>query len=464
MRLRPRNVRTRLTLWYVGMLSAVLAAYAASTLVFLRVSLREGLDRSLDGEFERVEDVLVEGADGSIRMGGHDEGDSLVEVWSPEGALLFRSPELDGNTLGGPGRDMRAVEFASIQTRSGMHWRVLGHGRHLGGRALFIRVALSEEPARHEWRELAVGLVLGLPLAVAIAGLGGHWLARRALAPIDGMARQAERLTAENLGERLPVENPDDELGHLARVFNGSLVRIEESFARLRRFTADVSHELRTPLTAIRSVGEVALGDRRTDGEYRETIGSILEEADRLTVMVDTLLSLSRADAGEVRLHPEPIDLAELAREVVTHLSVLAEEKGQRLGVEPAARPVVIEADRLVLRQALVNVVDNAIKYSPAGTTIRVVVKEDPAAGRIEVIDEGPGIAAAHRERIFERFYRVDRGRSREQGGAGLGLSLAKWAVTAHGGRIEVESVEGRGSTFRLSVPRAVSAGDQPPR
>jgi heavy metal sensor kinase len=461
--LRPRHVRTRLTLWYVGVLSAVLALYAAFTLVFLYLSLREGLDRGLDAEFERVEDILTEASDGSIRMGGHDEGESLVEVWSPDGGLLFRSPQLEGQALGDAGSAGSGRGFTSITTPSGRPLRVLSHRHRLGQREVFMRVAISEEPLRHEWRELGVGLLVGLPLAIAIAGLGGHWLATRALAPIDDMARHAERLTADTLGERLPVENSEDELAHLARVFNLALARIEESFARLRRFTADVSHELRTPLTAIRSVGEVGLAERRNENEYRETIGSILEEADRLTVMVDTLLSLSRADAGEVKLDLKPVDLVALAGDVAAHLAVLAEEKAQRLDVE-AAGPAVVAADRLVLRQALVNVVDNAIKYSPPGSRVRVVVRENGAASRIEVVDEGPGIAPEHRERIFERFYRVDAARSRERGGAGLGLSLAKWAMTAHGGRIEVESADGRGSTFRLSFPRAGTPGVPPAR
>jgi len=411
-------VRTRLTLWYVAVLSGALALYAGSTLAFLHVSLREGLDRSLGAEFERVEDLLTQAPDG------------------------------------GPPTSTTAWSLTSVRAASGSPLRALSRAQELDGRRVLIRVAVSEQPVRAEWREVAVGLLSGLPLAVAIAGLGGHWLARRALAPIDRMARHAERLTAENLGERLPVDNPEDELGHLARVFNASLGRIEESFARLRRFTADVSHELRTPLTAIRSVGEVGLGDHPTEHEYREIVGSILEESDRLTLLVDTLLSLSRADAGEVGLDIEPVDLLDLTREVAAHLAVLAEERNQRLTVEGTG-PVEVRVDRLVLRQALVNVVDNAIKCSPQASTIRILVNGEGSEGRIEVIDRGPGIAPEHRERIFERFYRIDRGRSRDQGGAGLGLSLARWAVTAHGGRIEVESGDGQGSTFRLSLPRA---------
>ncbi len=450
-------MRTRLTLWYVAILSGVLALYAGSSLLFLRVSLRRELDRNLGEEFERVEDLLTAAADGSIRMGGHGgEGElqGVVEVWTTDGRLLYRSEGLGGQPLGGPPTTAPvAPPFTSVELRDGTPFRVLSRPHEVMGRNVLVRVAMSEEALRAEWRQLALGLLFGLPVALAIAGLGGHWLARRALRPLDRMARHAERLTADNLAERLPVENPDDELGLLARVFNVSLGRIEESFAQLRRFTADVSHELRTPLTAIRSVGEVGLGDHPSEQGYREIIGSILEEADRLTVLVDTLLSLSRADAGEVPLHREDLDLLVLARDVTAHLGVLAEEKAQSLAAE-GSEPVVVAADRLVLRQALVNVVDNAIKYSPQGSRIRVLVSGDAATGRLDVIDQGPGIPPAHRERIFERFYRIDKGRSREQGGAGLGLSLAQWAVTAHGGRIDVDSHEGAGSTFRISLPR----------
>ena len=404
-----------------------------------------------------MEDLLTAAPDGSIRMGGHGgEGElqGVVEVWSTDGKLLYRSEGLDGQALGGP-PTAAPIEspFASVELRDGTPLRVLSRPHEVMGRSVLVRVALSEETLRAEWHRLMLGLLFGFPVALAIAGLGGNWLVRRALQPLDRMARHAERLTADNLDERLPVENPDDELGHLARVFNVSLGKIEESFAQLRRFTADVSHELRTPLTAIRSVGEVGLGDHPTEQGYREIIGSILEEADRLTLLVDTLLSLSRADAGEVPLHREDVDLLALAREVAAHLGVLAEEKQQALTVE-GSEPVLVDADRLVLRQALVNVVDNAIKYSPPGGRVRVVVTGDAEIGQVDVVDEGPGIPLAHRERIFERFYRVDKGRSREQGGAGVGLSLAHWAVTAHGGRIDVESKEGEGSTFRISLPR----------
>jgi heavy metal sensor kinase len=307
---------------------------------------------------------------------------------------------------------------------------------------------------------LRSGILLGLAAAVAIAGFGGHWLAGRALAPIDRLARQAERLTVDNLGERLTVENPEDELGHLARVFNQSLSRIEDSVARLRRFTADASHELRTPLTAIRAVGEVALSGPRTPEHYRETIGSMLEEADRLSRLVDSLLFLSRADAGQ-GITRQDLGLLELVQSSASLLEILADERGQRIEVR-GDESLRLPADSLLLRQALINLTDNAIKYSPRGSVIAIEVRRgEGKTAVVEIEDQGPGIPEAHLSRVFERFYRIDSGRSRDEGGAGLGLSIALWAVERHGGRIQIQSEEGKGSSFRIVLP---PADGNPPR
>jgi len=281
---------------------------------------------------------------------------------------------------------------------------------------------------------------------------------------MDLVARKVKRgdkdveLTArefERLNERLPVENPDDELGQLAQAFNATLARLEGAFEQLRRFTADASHELRTPLTAIRSVGEVALQTPKSATEYRDVIGSMLEETDRLTRLVDSLLTLSRADAGHVHVDRAEISLLGLAQEASSLVEVLAEEKRQRISVQGDST-LVISGDRLILRQALINLIDNAIKYSPTGAEIGVQVHQGKDNQVIvEVIDKGPGVSKEHQSRIFDRFYRVDRARSREWGGAGLGLAIARWAVEVHGGQIAVESAEGEGSTFRVTLPPA---------
>jgi len=308
------------------------------------------------------------------------------------------------------------------------------------------------------WRELGEFgevLLLGFPIAVLLAGVGGYALARKALAPIDSMATQAKKISAERLGDRLSIENPEDELGKLGTVFNGMLGRLQAAFDQLRRFTADASHELRTPLTAIRSVGEVALQDERSPAEYRDVIGSMLEEVDRLTRLAESLLALSRADTGHVQLQREDIPLLRLAKEASSVVEVLAEEKRQRIDIEGDA-DLLVSVDRLILRQAIVNLLDNAIKYSPPGS--RILVRVQSGGDKqlfLDVIDHGTGIPSEHQPYVFDRFYRVDKARTRECGGAGLGLSITRWAVEAHGGDITLESEEGHGSTFRVSLPLA---------
>jgi len=445
-------VRSRLTLWYAGVLASVLGLFAAVTLSFLYLSLRRELDATLHAEYEEAEEHVHEGLDGDVRFGGADDGRALVEAWGAEGGLIYRSPRLHEEGLGGPPTGAVEPSPVSRVLRDGTPVRIRSGTHHLSGRHVLLRVALSEEGLLRDWHRLRLGILLGLAAAVVIAGVLGHWLAGRVLAPIDRLARQAERLTVDNLGERLSVENPEDELGHLALVFNLSLSRIEDSVARLRRFTADASHELRTPLTAIRAVGEVALSGPRTPEHYRETIGSMLEEADRLGRLVDSLLFLSRADAGQ-GLDRQDLGLLELVKSASSLLEILAEEKGQRIEVR-GDESLRLAADALLLRQALINLTDNAIKYSPRGSVIAIEVRRgEGSTAVVEIEDQGPGIPEAHLSRVFERFYRIDAGRSRDEGGAGLGLAIARWVVERHGGQLDLRSEEGKGSTVVIVLP-----------
>jgi len=268
----------------------------------------------------------------------------------------------------------------------------------------------TEAHVQEQLREVLIVLVLGLPLVVALAAAGGYMLAGRALAPV------------------------------------------ETSFNQLRRFTADASHELRTPLSVIRGIGEVGLRETRTPAEYKEAIGSMLEEVDRLTSLVDALLRLSHADAGTVVLSSERLDLGQLARDVLTSLGVLADERSQRFALDLAAG-VSVSADRLMLREAVTNIIDNAIKHSPRGSSIQVDVRSDGSQALLTVTDEGPGVPVEYRERVFDRFFRIDEGRSRDHGGTGLGLAIAKWAVEANGGRLSVDAGPRGGSAFRIALP-----------
>ncbi len=465
MRWAAPSIRVRLTGWYSLVLFLMLLVYASATYLAVRHEFFEQLEDQLHDDFESAEGFLVPMADGHIAWAGDrhhdrdDDEDRGIDVWAGDGQPIYRSGASAGLPPVALPAATAAARYESL-TANGHPWRTLTGTTLVGGRSVVMRVSRSEDRLRAQVGEILVVLVLGLPLVVALAGVGGYVLAQRALTPIDHLAKEAQRITADRLHERLSILNPNDEIGRLTAVINDTYARLEASFDQLRRFTADASHELRTPLTVIRGIGEMSLKDTRTTAEYQDAIGSMLEEVDRLTHLVDTLLRLSYGDAGTVRLVPEPIDLAALAREVTASLGILAEEQNQRLDVV-ASEPVTATGDRLVLREALTNIVDNAIKYSPKGSTIRIQVSANGDRAVVAVVDEGPGISVEHRARIFDRFFRIDEGRSRDKGGTGLGLAIAKWAVEVNGGRISVESPASGGSMFRISLPRSRQSGEQ---
>jgi heavy metal sensor kinase len=445
-------------------LAALLVVYGLGSLFFLHLNMREELDHNLLEDMETVEGQIATEPDGSLTLRLHhdEEGDQgfdrFVEIWSREGKVLYRTPQLEGQALGGPPSPEEAKEdVAPVSERlpSGLRVRLASSPHHFGDRTVVLRVAHNEEKMWRELREFGVVLLIGLPLGVLLAGFGGYALARKALAPIDAMTRETQKISAEDLGARLSIKNQGDELGRLATVLNAMLGGLQGAFDQLRRFTADASHELLTPLTAIRSVGEVALQEPKGPAEYRDVIGSMLEEVDRLTRLVDNLLVLSRADASRVQLHRVDTSLLSVAEDAASTLEVLAEEKRQKIDVE-GDPGLVVSADRLILRQAIVNLLDNAIKYSPVESPIllRIHAGDDKNAC-LDVIDQGPGIPFEHQPYIFDRFYRVDKARSREWGGAGLGLSITRWAVEAHGGEILLSSKDGAGCTFRICLPIA---------
>jgi heavy metal sensor kinase len=466
--LRPKHVRTRLTLWYVLVLAGVLVISWGVTAAFLFFQMRSQLDHYAVQDIETVEGLLYFDPSGHLilREDYHNHPESkqvlerLVEIRSADGGVLYRNERLGSQTLGGdptPGEGEGGYSIRSARLSSGSVVRMASRRHTLSGRPILIRLGYSEEPIWTRFEELAVATVLALPVVLALAGLGGYMLAKGALTPLAEMAFRAEQITSERLQERLPSAEVDDELGHLARVFNSLLGRLEQSFDQLRRFTSDASHELRTPLTSIRSVGEVALQKDGSREDFRDAIGSMLEEVNRLTALVDSLLTISRADAGRIQLHPTVFSAMDLVREAAGLFEVMVEEKGQRIDVE-GDEGVNMKGDRVFLRQALVNILHNAVKYSPPGGTISVGVQYEPEGSiRLNVADRGPGIPAEHAAKIFDRFYRVDESRSREAGGAGLGLSIAQWAVRVHGGTIQLLTAPGAGCTFQISLPSHIS-------
>jgi heavy metal sensor kinase len=455
------TLRSRLTVLYGALLAFALALYAAvSAFYFLHTLIRQ-MDTELGRDIETVEAVLTLEPDGGIALRSH-EGEAharehdrgyMLEVWSSDGRLLYRTPALNGDALGAPPVSSQFRERPySFWLADRREVRVLTRSRHIEGQIVLMRLALREGPLWEEFWDMVSVLGIGLPVVVLLISLVGYIVAGRALRPVNDMARRASRISVERLNDRLEIQNPDDELGRLGTVFNQTLERLQVSFEQLSRFTADASHELRTPLTAIRSVGEVALQNAGDGAYYRDRIGSMLEETDRLTRLVDSLLTMSRADAGRIPLQASDFSLIDLAAEAAALLDVLAEEKNQTISVEGDAG-IRVQADRLILRQALINLIDNAVKYSPKGGSVRVRVEALPGQALIEVQDSGPGIPAEHADKVFQRFYRVDRARSRSEGGAGLGLSIVAWAVAAHGGLVQLRQNSGSGCTFSILLP-----------
>jgi heavy metal sensor kinase len=462
MMLRYSNVRHRLTLWYVCVFGLVLLLFICAATLLEYWQLRSRLYHAEIQDVETAEGLLAFAPDGSLVL--HEEYhnhpelilslDRYMEVLTPEGQVLLRNAKLRWQDLGGPpfsNEGLSSYNPRRVWLKDGTGLLLISHIHSIGDRPLLIRLAYSTTPIEHGVLQFLGMLLLAVPPTLLIAGLAGYRMAYKVLLPLKNMALRAETITANQLDQRLPVENPNDEMGYMARVLNDLLARLQDSFDNLKRFTADASHELRTPLASIRSVGEVSLQRLHTAEEYRDTIGSMLEEVTRLTEMVDGLLSISRADAGQVALHRTTFSPLDLAREVVGLLGLLAEEKGQHIKIEGNTN-LLVSADRMVLQRGLANIVENAIKYSPPSTMIYVRVSRSETVD-IAVEDSGETIPEDLRQKVFERFFRIDASRSRDAGGSGLGLAIAKWAVEANGGSITLQAGHDRGNRFVIRLP-----------
>ena len=455
---RLLTVRARLTLWNLGVMMVVLGVYAAGIFTLISRNLSTALDERLRSDFSWAAEMWQQRPDGSFTWFEHDpvsQESPWLTVWSPDGHVKFQTTSAKWFPIAASER-LAAQAKGSIEAvqGDGATFRVLTSPSRLANQPFVLQVARSEAPMKMEVRELVLYLGLGLPLAVLVAGVGGYLMARHALRPAERMAEQARLITAERLSERLPVANPHDEFGRLATVFNDTFARLEGVFGQMQRFTSDVSHELRTPLTAIRTVGEVGLRDRRDERTYREIIGSMLEEVDRLALLVSRLLTWSRIDSGQARPAIEPIDVREATDDVAAQLGVLAEEKQQTIEVASVGRPRAL-ADPILLRQALTNVIDNAVKYGPEGGCVDIRMFATGSSVVIDVSDNGPGIPPQREALIFERFYRGSASDSSD--GVGLGLSIAKRALDVFGGRLHLEKAT-RGCTFRITLPAAPAA------
>ncbi|RUL84924.1 sensor histidine kinase [Tautonia sociabilis] len=449
------SIRVRLTAWYGAVLMVTVVGLGTATYLLLASSLRERVDATLDFEFEEARERLESGHPPGELAGApaafHES--FLLRVLGPGGRALAESPRLAGLPLPVPATGAGAGPSAHFDATLGP----IGRCRVVSGRVgpapgrWTVLIATPLESYFRELEELRGALLTILPAGLAAATIGGYWLAGRSLAPVQRMTEAARRISAENLGERLAPAGPGDELDLLAETLNAMLDRIDQAFAATRRFTADAAHELRTPLAAIRTEAEVALLAPRPPEEYREALRSVVEEADRLSRLADRLLLLSREDAGRA-LDRRPVRLDEAVREAAEAAAVAAGRAGVSLRVGPLC-PAEVAGDPDLIRQVFDNLLDNAVKYTPAGGEVAVTARREGGRAVIEVRDTGVGIAGDALPRIFDRFYRADPSRSRRTGGTGLGLSIARAVVERHEGTIGVESDPGVGSTFRVAIP-----------
>jgi two-component system, OmpR family, sensor kinase len=455
-------VRGRLTLWYVGLLAVILVVVGAFLILRLQAGLITGVDQNLDDHANEVA-IDLRGGDSSfenlttsslraLSRGAfaaqleNSDGKVLRSTDDPTGRQPMISPAVRAEVLrGGPVR---------TTTRLGperARFRVLAVRYPHNGATDVLVVARSLVDVDESVRRLRLLLILAVPVAVAVAGAGGWLLARKALLPVARMTNKAEVISADRLQERVAVPRARDELGRLASTLNDMLDRIERGVQEQQRLVADASHELRTPLAVMRSEIDVWLRAPGLPQQAREALESVGEEVERMSRILDNLLTLARIDEGRLDLLCAPQGLDVMVNDVLSKLRPIAEAKGISLEADGENAEVLADGPRFEL--VIINLVDNAIKYTGSGGQVRVRLWHNRNEGGITVSDTGPGIPEDALPHLFDRFYRADAARSRAAGGSGLGLAICQEIVTAHGGRLWASSKLGAGSSFSLAMP-----------
>jgi heavy metal sensor kinase len=455
-------VRTRLTLWYTGVLAFSLIAFAFLLYYVTANIFRERLDESLRATAQTVASAYLEELEEQKSAGKASQvvlaelvfPDRDVEITDDKGNATGWSRNFDGKVISIPSQTL------SDARRDGRSFVIVENLRvavvpvtsnqDLGFAAVAEPLAVTEASLTRLRRDLYTGV----PLVLLLTSAGGYFLARKSLFPIASMNQQTQLITAHNLSSRLDVSNPRDELGGLATTINNLLTRLEESFSEQQRFIADASHELRTPLAVLRSETEVALGKKRSANEYEESLTLIKDEAERLSRIVEDLSILANQPSEmPAVLMKEPLVLNDVVNDCVRAARVLGSRKNLKLKLENANSALILNGDEELLRRMLLNLLDNAVKYTPTGGEIFVGLARQNGNARLIVRDNGIGIPEADQSHVFDRFYRVDKARSRSLGGAGLGLSIVSWIVEAHDGKVTLESLPERGSRFTVELP-----------
>jgi heavy metal sensor kinase len=428
-------------------LTALYLAFFSLLFVLFSIFLYSELSRSL---IARLDDTLASEADTAAVLFPDElqemKGDSAAAAREVIGELKVHG---DFVTIG----EGTHVMAASPQAAPGPRGRSAIRTIQAGGHNFQIAVFASLDAIDAELAVVRRAILIALPLILALAGLGGYALATRSLRPLGGMAEQARRITGSNLETRIEIHSPAEELAVLVTSFNELLSRLDQSFDTMRRFVADASHELRTPISVIRGEADVALSQERSPAEYRESLTVVLDEARRLSRLVDDLLNLARADAGHVTLQTHDFYLNELLAECCRNVQGLAHTRGLGLECLPG-NDLQFTGDEQLLRRLVINLLDNAIRYTPSGGKVTASLEATASSVQLRVSDTGIGIAPTDAARIFERFYRAGEARSRQDGGFGLGLAIVRWIAESHRGSVTCTSELGRGSTFTVTLPK----------
>jgi heavy metal sensor kinase len=468
--LNARSLRFRLTLWYSCALVLVALLLAGASRWAMAVSLNHALDQGLRYRLIGLHGFIDQNSHAgldqlALRLRGLDHLGELFQVFGPHGEIMAQSDGLARHHVStavppdpGAGMLFRSAGPPWFPVRMATQRIYTIDGQAIGGQPLTIEVADPQRKFEGVLREFYAVLSIALPIVLAIAALGGYWLSGRALRPVDQIIEDACAIDPSNLAARLSVPGSGDELQRLSETLNQMLARIEQSVQQVRRFTADASHELRAPMTLIYTAAQFALRRERSSDELKDALRKIVREAERCTELINQLLTLARSDTGVSPLKLVSSDVAALVRETAGETMPLAANKGLSVSMRLPGGPVCAALDERSFRRLLLVLLDNAIKYTPAGGNIIVSLLEDRRHVTVAVADTGPGIPAEQLPFIFERFWRADRVRSRDAGGtglgAGLGLAIAREIARSHRAELTVESSVELGSTFTVRIPR----------
>lgn len=460
--MRPLSIQRKLTAWYFAILILMLGIFGFAALFAMEKGIQNTVDEGLRNQERGIAELIgrvlsresEEPEDLENELREHSEirtEADFSQVFDQQGHWVYRTPLMRRYNVPEPPAGHASIYDLNAQ---GLPLRVLVSESGFNGKKYGIQVASPMDGFYAAQNRFKLLILVLSPFLLILASAGGYWMSRRALTPVDDIIQEAQNINSKSLSRRLKVLHSGDELERLSETLNGMLERLEAAFGRVTQFTADASHELRTPLALMRTTLEVSLRASQSESEYREAQVQVLEELEKTSALVEKLMLLARADAGVETLHRSPLDLSDTLRDVCRQGRTLAEVKQLEFVEKNLPTSIMVEGDRDGLYRLFLILIDNAVKYTSSGGQITVSLQAKTESAAVEVQDTGIGIAANDMPHIFDRFYRADKARSRESGGVGLGLSIARWEAEAHGGSIEVQSVLGKGSTFRVRLPK----------